>query len=91
MLEVATMTDPALNQGAGRRGQDPDHRQSLQRDSASNSSTFVLGHDRSWEEGDLQDVIHTKDVRGRIDSRHQYRDRVEREHHNKRDYDLYDP
>jgi hypothetical protein len=28
-LKVATMTDPTLNQGAKRRGQDPDHHQCL--------------------------------------------------------------
>jgi hypothetical protein len=34
MLDAATMMDPALNPEAGRRGQDPEHRQSPHGDSA---------------------------------------------------------
>jgi hypothetical protein len=36
MLDVATMVDPALDRVDRRRGQEPDHRQSLHGDSASN-------------------------------------------------------
>jgi hypothetical protein len=82
MLDAATMTDPALNLGAGRRGQDPKHRQSPRGDSAISVSTSGLEHDQGQGGEDLWDILHTKDARGRIENRRQDRDRVEHEHRN---------
>jgi hypothetical protein len=63
MIKAATMTDPTLNQGVGRQDQDPNHGHSPRRDSASSSSTSGLGHE--WtQDGDLRDVICTKDACG---------------------------
>jgi hypothetical protein len=82
MLDAATMTDLALNLGAGRRGQDPKHRQSPRGDSAISVSTSRLEHDQGQGGEDLWDILHTKDARGRIENRRQDRDRVEHEHRN---------
>jgi hypothetical protein len=73
MLDAATMTDPAMVQKAGRQGQDPDHRWrprslSQRSDSASSSSSSEWWHILHQDERDLQDVIHTKNARGQIES-----------------------
>jgi hypothetical protein len=62
MLEATMMTNPALNQGARRRGQDPNHHRhprshSPLGDFASSSSPSRLGHGGSQDEGELWDVL----------------------------------
>jgi hypothetical protein len=96
LLDAATIPDPALAQEPGRRGQEADHRRRLRspsqrKDSASSSSSSGRRRGQSCDEGDLCDVIRTKDMHVRIESRRQDRDRVEQERRNERDYDMYDP
>jgi hypothetical protein len=91
MHDTTTMTFTALNPGVGRRGQDPNHCQSSSGDSANRVSTSVLGQDQGQDEEDLWDILCTKDARGQIMNHRQDRDRIEREHHNERDYHFHGP
>jgi hypothetical protein len=70
MLDATKMTDPALHQGDGRQGpdHDPDRHQSPRGDSASNLSRSSDQRDQGQGAGDLQDVIHNRDVGDRIEN-----------------------
>jgi hypothetical protein len=50
-----------------------------------------LEHSQGQGEGDLWDVLRTKDECGRIENRRQDRDRVEHKRHNERDHDWHGP
>jgi hypothetical protein len=91
MLDAATMMDPTLNLGVGRRGQDPNHHQSPRGDSASSVSTYGLRHGQGKGEEDLRDILCTKDACSQIENRHQDRDCIESERCNERDYDFHSP
>jgi hypothetical protein len=91
MLDTTTMTDWTLHQGGRRRGQDPDHHQSLLQDSASSISLSPDEHGQGQGGEDLQDILSTRDARDRIKNHGQDRDRVECEHRNERYHDFHGP
>jgi hypothetical protein len=68
MLDIAIVEDLGLDHMDKRRGQDPNHHQSLCEDSAS-SITHLIEHGRDHEEGDLCDIIRNRDAHSRIEKR----------------------
>jgi hypothetical protein len=91
MLNVATMTDSALNPGARRRGQDPDHRQSPHGDSARSLSCSLDERGQGQGVGDARDIIHSRDAGDRIENHRRDREHAERKCCNERYYDFYGP
>jgi hypothetical protein len=88
-LDAVTMTDPTLDHGYRRRGQDPDHHQSPHRDSANNLSRSPHKHNQG--QGDLRNIISNRDAHDWIKNQHQERGRLERERRDKWDRDFYNP
>jgi hypothetical protein len=80
MLDAATVVDPVLDRDDKVWGHELDHQQSPCGDSASNL-TPPEEHDqrRDPDDRDLRDVIHGRDVHGRINNRRHDCERVEQE------------
>jgi hypothetical protein len=76
MLDAATVADQAHNQGNRDRGHEDDQRRSPRGDSAC-SVTPLEGHGEGNR--DMHDIIHGRDVRGRLNSQRQDRERDELE------------
>jgi hypothetical protein len=91
MLDATMMTDPTLIPGGGKRGQDPDHRQSPHEDSANSLSLSPDEQDQGQGREVLWDILCTRDARDQIENCRQQRDRADRECHNMRDYDFHGP
>jgi hypothetical protein len=88
MLDAATVPDQAHNQGNRDRGHDDDHQWSPRGDSASSVTPLEVHGEGNR---DMHDIIHSRDVRGRIKSRHRDHERDELEQHDERDRDYYGP
>jgi hypothetical protein len=96
LFEAMTIIDPALAQEAGRQGQQADHHRCLQSQSPRRDSTNSLSSSGRWcgqsrDERDLRDIFQTKDMCDRIEIHRQDLDWVEKERHNERHYDMYNP
>jgi hypothetical protein len=76
MPNASTMVDPSLDCRDRGQGMDPDHRQSLHRDSPSNI-TPLEEHDQDQDNRDLHDIIRNRDAHDQIKNRCQEQDCVE--------------
>jgi hypothetical protein len=90
MLDAAIVEDPVPERRDRRWGQDPNHCQSLHRDSAS-SITPLEECDQGRDKQDLCDITHNRDARGWIKNWHQEWDHAEHEWREERDRDYYGP
>jgi hypothetical protein len=80
MLDTATVVDPALDRDDEARGHKNDHRQSPCGDLASSlTPPKECGQRRGRDDQDLCDVIRGRDAHGRIENRHQERERIKQE------------
>jgi hypothetical protein len=82
--------EPTPECGDRRQGQDPDHRQSSRRESAS-SITLLKECDCDQDKRDFCDIICNRYACDRIENRRQERDRIEHKQREERVHDYYGP